>query len=157
MGERKEKEELKFFLEGALKGLAKWLRFFGYVAKVWEKRLEWEVIYKHRDWFFLITSPETARLLDRAGLKYVLLPRDSVKKQLRFLIKKLEIKPELSLDICSVCGEKLIPVSKEEVKGKVPERVYKLYQEFNYCPGCGRIYWQGDHIKRLYQRLKAIV
>jgi uncharacterized protein with PIN domain len=157
MGKGEEKEELKFFLEGSLKGLAKWLRFFGYTAEVWEKRLEWEVIYKHKDWYFLITSPETARLLDKAGLKYALLPREDLKKQLRFLIKKLEIDPKLSLDRCSVCGEKLVPVSKESIKDRVPPRVYKFYEEFNYCPGCGRIYWEGDHIKRLRERLKKFI
>ncbi len=155
MGEREEKGELKFFLEGALKGLAKWLRFLGYVAEVCEKKLEWETIYKHKDWIFLITSPETARLLDRAGLKYIVLPRERVEKQLKFLVRKLEIKPELSLDICTVCGTRLVSVSKEEVKGRVPERVYQFYEEFNYCPGCGRIYWEGDHIKRLEKRLKS--
>ena len=147
---------MKFFLEGSLKGLSKWLRFMGYCTEICEKKISREEIFKHKDKIFLITSLKTAELLEKAGVKYVLLPKEGIEKQLFLLSNKLGLEKKLKLDICTVCGSKLIPVEKEKVKNKIPPRVFEFYKEFNLCPCCGRIYWEGDHIKRLKERLKRI-
>lgn len=148
---------MEFFLEASLKGLNKWLRFFGYKTEICETKITREDILKHKDKIFLITSPSTAEILEKAGVKYLVLPRDSLKAQLRVLINKLNLRTELRLDICSVCGEELISVKKEDFKGLIPEKVYKFYEEFNYCPRCKKLYWEGDHIKRLGERLKKLL
>ena len=152
-----KERELKFFLEGSLKGLGRWLRFLGFIAKICDKKITWEEIYAHKDYFFLVTSLETATMLEKMGLDYLVLPKSSVEVQLRILINKLNITPELDLNICSICGSKLITVDKEEIKEKVPERVYKFYNDFTYCEKCDKVYWEGDHIKRLRARIKKIV
>jgi len=152
-----KEKELKFFLEGSLKGLGRWLRFLGFGAKICDKKITWEEIYAHKDYFFLVTSLETATMLEKMGLDYLVLPKSSVEVQLRILINKLNITPELDLNICSICGSKLITVDKEEIKEKVPERVYKFYNDFTYCEKCGKVYWEGDHIKRLRARIEKIV
>ena len=43
--------------------------------------------------------------------------------------------------------------SREAVIDRVPEKVQDLYERFRYCPGCGRIYWEGTH----YARMKAVI
>jgi uncharacterized protein with PIN domain len=148
---------MEFFLEASLKGLSKWLRFLGYKTEVCEDKITKEEIFKHKNKIFLITSPNTAEILEKAGVKYLLLPRESLKAQLSLVINKFNLNPELKLNICSICGEELIPVKKEEFKELIPERVYQFYNEFNYCPKCKRLYWQGDHIKRLKNRFKKLV
>ena len=158
MGEEKRRKlSVEFYLEASLHNLAKWLRFFGYKAWICEKKLNLEEILKHRDKIFIVTSEETARMLEKIGVNYLLIPRYDLKAQLNFLINRLNIIPELKLDICSVCGQRLIEVEKEKIKDLVPERVFKLYDRFRLCPGCGRVYWQGDHIKRLKSKLKKIL
>ncbi len=148
---------MEFFLEASLKGLSKWLRFLGHKTKICESKITKEDIFKYKDKFFLITSPETAEMLEKAGVRYLLLPRESLKAQLCLLINKLDLKTELKLNICTVCGEELIPVKKENFKDLIPPKVYAYYNEFNYCPKCKKIYWQGDHIKRLKERFKKLV
>jgi uncharacterized protein with PIN domain len=148
---------MEFFLEASLKGLSKWLRFLGYKTEICEDKITKEEIFKHKNKIFLITSPNTAEILEKAGVKYLLLPRESLKAQLSLVINKFNLNPELKLNICSICGEELIPVKKEEFKELIPERVYQFYNEFNYCPKCKRLYWQGDHIKRLKNRFKKLV
>lgn len=146
-----------FFLEASLSGLAKWLRFMGYKAELTKKKITPKVISENQDKFFLITSFETASLLEKYNLKYLLLPRGSLKQQLFFLIHKLNLKTSLSLDICTLCGEKLILVKKEDFRDKIPPKVWKRYKKFNYCPKCDKLYWEGDHIKRLKKRFKAFL
>ncbi len=148
---------MKFFLEASLKGLNKWLRFFGYKTWVCEGKITREEILKHRDKIFLITSPATAETLEKAGVKYLLLPRESLKSQLVLLVNKLNLNTELKLNICSICGEELIPVNKEDFKELIPPKAYQFYDEFNYCPRCKKLYWEGDHIKRLKKRLRTLL
>jgi uncharacterized protein with PIN domain len=148
---------MEFFLEAGLKGLNKWLRFFGYKTQVCENKIDKEIILKHKDKIFLITSPSTAKLLEKAGIKYLLLPRESLKAQLTVLVHKLNLNTELKLNLCSICGEELIPIKKEDFKELIPPKVYQFYNEFNYCPKCKKLYWEGDHIKRLKERLKNLI
>ncbi|MEZ0344912.1 MAG: Mut7-C RNAse domain-containing protein [Caldimicrobium sp.] len=146
-----------FYLEASLSGLGKWLRFLGYKVEMASGRLTKEEILKNRDKFFLITSIETAEMLEKLQVDYLLLPRNSLKAQLLTLITKLNLKPRLTLDICTLCGSKLIPVKKEDFKEKIPPKVWERYSEFNYCPKCDKLYWEGDHIKRLKRRFKELI
>lgn len=148
---------MEFFLEASLKGLSKWLRFFGYKTEICEDKIDKVKILKNKNKIFLITSPNTAELLEKAGVKYLLLPRESLKAQLTLIIHKLNLNTELKLNLCSICGEELISVKKEDFRNFIPPMVYQFYDEFNFCPKCKKLYWQGDHIKRLEKRLKKLI
>lgn len=146
-----------FYLEASLSGLAKWLRFLGYKTEIASCKLTKEDILKNKDKFFLITSFETAEMLEKLQVDFLLLPRDSLKGQILTLLTKLNLKPELTLDICTLCGEKLISVNKEDFRERIPPKVWERYREFNYCPKCDKLYWEGDHIKRLRKRFRALL
>lgn len=153
----KEKRNLSFYLEASLSGLAKWLRFLGYEATLEKGKITGDKIINNRDKIFLITSLVTAELLEKAGLRYLLLPRESLSAQLFFLIHKLGLKAELSLDICTICGERLLPVKKEEFKDRIPPKVWERYRDFNYCPRCDKLYWEGDHVKKIKSKFRKLI
>ena len=48
---------------------------------------------------------------------------------------------------CPACGFELKAASKDEVKGRVPETTFNVFDEFWACsnPDCGKVYWQGSH------------
>ncbi|QER42332.1 hypothetical protein F1847_06085 [Thermodesulfobacterium sp. TA1] len=148
---------IKFFLEESLKGLGKWLRFIGFQVIFCKGKITDQEILKHKDCFFLITSPETASKLEKAGVKFLLLPRENLKTQLKLCINRLNLTTDLQLNICTLCGTELIPVNKEDFKDLIPEKVYRFYNEFNYCPLCQKLYWEGDHIKRLKEKFKKLI
>ncbi|MCS7150719.1 MAG: Mut7-C RNAse domain-containing protein [Caldimicrobium sp.] len=153
----KKKRHLSFYLEASLSGLAKWLRFLGYEAILEKGKITPDKIITYKDKIFLITSLVTAELLEKAGLRYLLLPRESLSAQLFFLIHKLGLKAELSLDICTICGERLLPAKKEEFHDRIPPKVWKRYRDFNYCPRCDKLYWEGDHIKRIKRKFRKLI
>ena len=148
--------DIVFYLESSLRGLAKWLRFLGYKAEIAQQRIDLMTILENREKFFLITSEETARVLEKAGAEFLLLPRDNLKAQIKLLLNKLNLDPELKLDICTICGVELISVNKEDSKEKIPPKAYELYNEFNLCPSCGRVYWEGDHVQRIKEKWKEL-
>lgn len=149
--------EKTFFLEASLSGLAKWLRFMGIKTEISDRKITLEEIQRNKDKFFLITSQETAQILEKMNLNYLLLPRGELKTQLLYVIHKLDLSTNLTLNLCSLCGEKLIPVDKELFKEKIPPKVFEKYREYNYCPKCDKLYWQGDHIKRLKKKFKKLL
>ena len=150
-------QDLVFYLESSLKGLAKWLRFLGYKVEIAQGKIDLKVILENREKFFLITSEETARVLEKAGANFLLLPRNNLKAQIKRLLSKLNLNPELKLDICTLCGVSLIPINKEDYKEKIPLKVYELYNEYNLCPSCGKIYWEGDHVKRIKKKWRELI
>ena len=148
--------DLVFYLESSLRGLAKWVRFLGYKTEIAQQRIDLKTILENREKFFLITSEETARVIEKAGADFLLLPRGNLKAQIKRLLNKLNLDPELKLDICTICGVNLIPVNKEVYKEKIPPKAYELYNEFNLCPSCERVYWEGDHVQRIKEKWKNI-
>ena len=84
-------------------------------------------------------------------------PHQDVNKQILFVIdelKKFEILPyEGYLEICPICGFPIILAEREAIKSEVHEGTYSSYEEFYYCPNCGKIYWKGPQYQELIKRI----
>lgn len=50
---------------------------------------------------------------------------------------------------CLRCNGVLNPVSKGEVRHRIPPRTIRYYDEFRMCSDCGRVYWKGSHYTRM--------
>lgn len=54
---------------------------------------------------------------------------------------------------CARCNGLLAPVSKRNVRKRVPVRTYRHVHRYVECGRCGQVYWKGTH----WQRLRRIV
>ncbi|MFN7997603.1 MAG: Mut7-C RNAse domain-containing protein [Bryobacteraceae bacterium] len=52
---------------------------------------------------------------------------------------------------CMVCNHPLSSASKANILGRVSPLTAELYDDFRECAGCGRIYWEGSHHRRMQQ------
>lgn len=50
---------------------------------------------------------------------------------------------------CMECNGVLEPISREQAREVVPERVAAAHDEFRQCPECGRVFWKGSHYDRM--------
>lgn len=50
---------------------------------------------------------------------------------------------------CPVCNGELKVTEKNSVFGKIPAGVFEKMNKFWMCIKCGKIYWEGTHIKNL--------
>ena len=50
---------------------------------------------------------------------------------------------------CLRCNEQLEPAPEEKLISGVPPAARQRHREFRHCPGCGRLYWQGSHYRRM--------
>jgi len=47
-------------------------------------------------------------------------------------------------------------VQEEEVKGEIPLDVYRKGYWFKRCPNCKKIFWNGNHMPTLKEKLKKL-
>ena len=148
-------EQRVFYLEENLEKLARWLRFLGYPAHTIKGKIQLKKIPP--DSIFITTSRDWFERLKKWGIDVFLVPRHDLELQLCLLIRSLNLQPELKLDLCAYCSSKLKPISREEVKNKVPPKVYEEAYDFTLCPNCGAIFWKGSHYERMKKKLGEIL
>jgi uncharacterized protein with PIN domain len=90
------------------------------------------------------------------GVEAVLVEATDDVHKLAALAKRLGFKLEIDLKVsrCPKCNTSLEAVTKEKVVDLIPEATSLYYDNFWKCRGCGKVYWQGAHWKRIEKTLK---
>jgi len=136
-------ESVRFDIDASLGRLAKWLRILGFDAA-----------YPCREpstgRFFVTSRESTGRL------RTITIQSGDVLEQVKRVLDEIAVAPDpdLFFSRCLLCNLPVRPVSREHVAGRVPGSITEVVSEFNECPGCGRVYWQGSHSGRIKARLK---
>ncbi|MDY7080526.1 MAG: Mut7-C RNAse domain-containing protein [Chloroflexota bacterium] len=151
-----DEESLRLLADGMLGRLAKWLRLLGY-----------DTTYENT-----ATDPELARLARsegrvlltrdrelsaRRGLRTLLIQSEVLEEQVREVRDALGPPPQPPLSRCVVCNTTLETASPAEIADCVPPYVLRTQSEFRRCPGCGRVYWPGSHIREMRRRIERLV
>ncbi|WP_456369091.1 Mut7-C RNAse domain-containing protein [Thermococcus sp.] len=137
---------MRFIADMMLGRLARWLRLYGYDTLYGIKDDDEIVrIALKEDRIILTRDSALAERAKKLGVKVFLLSSNSLEEQIKELknlgVEFRELFPPNAR--CPKCNGPIKPVPKEEVKGKVPPKVYELYSEFYVCQKCGQIYWPG--------------
>lgn len=146
---------MKFIVDDMLGKLAARLRMLGFDATYYQKVEDSLLLRKSKEEGRILLTRDT-NLVKVRGAQVWLVTTTKLIDQLREIIQKykLKIDPNQLFSRCSVCNEPLVDISKEETKDKVPPLVYKLFNEFSYCPGCNKYYWKGTHYEKIVEELK---
>jgi uncharacterized protein with PIN domain len=153
--------DVRFVVDGMLGRLARWLRLTGhdvaYANEFSSGEEQDEILLKkaEKEGAVLLTSDKGLyQKSRRKGVRAVLIQAGDLPEQLLEVARAI---PELEISLensrCPVCNGELQEVSKEEVKGKVPETVLERQEEFWRCVRCGKIYWQGSHWEKILETL----
>ncbi|MEO0078452.1 MAG: Mut7-C RNAse domain-containing protein [candidate division WOR-3 bacterium] len=54
---------------------------------------------------------------------------------------------------CLECNSPLAQISREQARPLVPFFVYQIHHDFRRCPKCKRVYWPGNHVQSMTQRV----
>ncbi len=57
---------------------------------------------------------------------------------------------------CVDCNNVLEPVTKNEVRDRVPPYVFSTQLQFKRCPGCDKILWGGTHREAMQKTIEEI-
>jgi len=150
------REHPEFIVDNMLRGLTKWLRFLGFFSIVAENtHIARDYLQQHPCSIFLTSSSNHFQQLK--NYHRFLIKGKTISDQLQELNREFHIYEKINLFlICSLCNVALEPIPTEAVIDKVPEGVRKNVKEFQFCPHCQRVYWQGGHITRLMDKIKRM-
>jgi len=148
---------LRFLADGMLGKITRWLRMLGCDVKYFNDLDDEELIdISVRENRVLLTRDIELfrRAISKGAAAFFVKGRDEVEK-LAEISERFNVKLEINVENsrCPKCNAKIHPISKSEVKERIPPATFKFYNEFWECPRCGQIYWQGSHWRRINRTL----
>jgi uncharacterized protein with PIN domain len=79
-------------------------------------------------------------------------------EQLREVVERLQLAGKARpFTLCLHCNLPLRPIEKAQVLDRLPPSVAANQNVFRYCSGCSRVYWPGDHYRRMNELLNGLV
>ncbi|HST58303.1 MAG TPA: Mut7-C RNAse domain-containing protein [Longimicrobium sp.] len=147
----------RFAADAMLGGLARWLRALGYDtwwdahmadAELVRRGLEERRVILTRD----VPLTEEWRL---DNLRFV--RADAPLDQLHEVAAAVPLDDTRIFSLCTRCNHALEPVGAEEVRDRVRPAVSAERTEFQRCPSCDRIYWEGSHTARMRHDLARVL
>ncbi|WP_048152010.1 Mut7-C RNAse domain-containing protein [Palaeococcus ferrophilus] len=152
---------MRFIADMMLGRLARWLRLYGYDTLYGvEEDDEIIRVALEEDRVILTRDCGLAERAEKLGGRVILLGSNDLEEQVGELKRRgvtfRELFPPSAR--CPKCNGPIRRVSKDYVKGKVPESVYERYDEFYVCKNCGQIYWPGRQWREMLKidkRLRA--
>lgn len=141
---------MKFIADVMLGRLAKHLRLLGLDVLYERTFSDNEVIRLSLEQDRIILTRDTGLAKRPLAAAHLFITSDRMREQLDQVLASIDpITAIHPLTRCAVCNEPLTPIKKEDVINRVPSYVYEKYSRFLQCARCGRIYWQGTHVRKM--------
>ncbi len=147
---------MRFLCDQMLGTLAKWLRILGYDVYFANNLEDDEDILRRAEEEERVIITRDKYLVMRAKrrrIKVIEIESKDLDEQLKIVTSFFPIDRDAVLSRCSICNSLLVEIDKNEVKGKVPDRVYEIHDEFWYCKNCKKIYWKGSHWNKMKEKI----
>lgn len=147
--------EYHFTLDVHLGKLAAYLRMVGFDARYSNNATKSKLVNDSIADSRILLTCDRELLMQKEVLYGYLVRSRSPDLQLVEVLERFQLDDQLHpFRICMRCNGVLIPVAKADVVSRLPKNIREsTLNEFNRCPSCGRIYWQGTH----YQRMEAFI
>jgi len=148
---------LRFIADGMLGRFSRWLRILGCDVKYFNNASD-DALLSLSEVEERVLLTRDLDLYQRAGSRKVsafFVEDGGEAEQLARVARCYDISLEVDMytSRCPICGVSLKSVEKEKVLEKVPSGTLKHYDKFWLCNGCGKVYWQGSHWKKINETL----
>lgn len=147
----------RFAVDQMLGRLVTWLRIIGQDA-TYGAHLSGPALLRHARAEDRTALTRDGHLLrHRHDVPLIYIVSDHYREQLQQVITTLGIDPFAhTFTRCARCNRPVVPVSKEEVAGRVPPYVFTTQDHFVRCPSCHRVYWPATHAVHVREQLQTI-
>lgn len=148
----------QFIADAHLGGLARLLRMSGFDTRH-DNHLRDDEIERISSTEGRIVLTRDRDLLKRRGIThgcYVHAVRPA--EQLREIFTRLDLaRSARPFTLCLHCNAPLRPIDKAQVGPELPPTVRAQYERFSACDGCGRVFWEGSHWRRMRSMLEGLL
>jgi len=153
----KERELPAFIADCHLGKLAKYLRLMGFDTLYFDHIEDSDLISLARKQKRIVLTRDKA-LSKRSNVPVFFLEPTDTKTQLQTLLRHFRLDEHPApFSRCIICNTPLQVVEKETIAERVPEKVRRNFSHFEYCSVCDRVYWHGDHYRRMERFLESVL
>jgi uncharacterized protein with PIN domain len=141
----------RFIADAMLGSLATWLRILGFDTLYFRRIDDNELIRiaKQEDRILLTRDSGIAKS-KKAGHVYFVKAEETF-AQVRDVVAAFDLHDVINTDQsrCPRCNGETEPVTPEAVAGMAPDHVLRQARAFARCGGCGKVYWDGTHKRKI--------
>jgi hypothetical protein len=149
---------IKFIADVHLKKLAKYLRFLGFDTLYSNSFRDKKIVTISNNENRIILTCDV-ELLNRKEVTHGYLVKSRNKYiQIEEVIHRFQLENSFNIfSRCLECNSSLKKISREITKDRIPEYIYRNFDNFKICSSCNKIYWEGSHFDNLLSKLKKIL
>ena len=139
--------------------LAKWLRLFGFDTFYANAEMDDDELLEMAEKENRVLITRDKELIIRAkkkNIQIVEMISIDLDEQLSVILKNVDVDEKAVLSRCSLCDTILNEIKRDEVKNKVPEKVFRNNDRFWFCSKCDKIYWRGSHYDKIQSKINKI-
>jgi len=150
--------EVRFIADVMLGKLAKWMRALGWDVR-YENDIQDSRLLREAEKEGRVVLTRDSRMVEEWRMaNYLLLSSDDPVLQLKEVLSHFERPVEDKfLGRCLVCNVTLERRLHSDVRGLVPEYIYRVHDRFSRCPKCGRVFWRGSHYRRMKEKMREFI
>lgn len=148
---------MKFLCDEMLSRLGRWLRAAGYDTLIAGQGVpDRELIdMARREGRLLLTRDRKLAEFRDAARTVLVLDGNGLESSVTELMSRLPVAWDFRpFSRCMVCNTPL-ETAAPEMLARVPPASRIRVRQLLHCPGCGRLYWDGSHVRRMRARLAA--
>ena len=147
---------MKFLCDQMLGTLAKWLRIYGFdtfyaTSTISDDKII--IIAKKEDRCLITRDKELAFRCKKENIRVLYFKVVNLDEQLNIVLQNLLVDKNKFLTRCLICNSELSKINKDNIKDKVPIKIFQNHEKFWFCKKCDKIYWRGSHYNKMTQKL----
>ncbi|MEE9218869.1 MAG: Mut7-C RNAse domain-containing protein [Acidobacteriota bacterium] len=149
----------RFVLDAMLGSLARWLRLLGYDALYFRDLDDGALASRARRQRRVLVTRDRALAARGSAGSMVLIRSHGLRAQWVELALICGLHPARGQTLirCGDCNARLVNLSRERVRDRVPPYVFATRRRFRGCPGCGRVFWRATHMRGIEARLSELL
>lgn len=149
---------IRFIADAHLGRLARDLRMLGFDVLYSNRFADAEVERLAVNEGRIVLSRDRDLLMRKSIVRGCYLHATKVAQQLDEIFRRYGLTEQVRpLSRCLLCNTHLAAVSREEVQDRIPPRSAACDDAFFLCEGCGRVYWNGSHARRMRQWAECLL
>jgi uncharacterized protein with PIN domain len=150
--------EIRFLADTHLGRLAAYLRLMGFDTLYGHHLDDRELARLASEERRILLTRDRSLLMRSAVTHGYWLRQTHPRLQLREVLERFDLTGSAApFTRCLRCNTPLAAASKDEVAGRLPPALIERHEQFHQCPGCGRIYWEGSHHRRMSELVAAVL
>jgi uncharacterized protein len=140
---------MNFIADAMLGSLAKRLRLLGFDVLYDHTLADNEILHLALEQGRVILTRDTGLAARPLARNHVVIISDHVNDQVQQVLDAFSLPAAGPLTRCSVCNQPISPLDRDTARDRVPEHILRTVTTFFECRGCGRVYWEGSHVKNM--------